>query len=447
MKILFYLFVAMRDTAQIPMSRKAMRQAKKAEAKARAQAEKAAAEEAAEEAAVEAAVKAARKANLKTSAKAGSDIGMKKEENKHILTKILDGTIPAVTATVTLTGLEKASKKPVREAASIARLSKSARRKLKRRQRTENEVAPPKNCTEHVSEDEKSHGSAAKTSNTSTGSDFGEMLQNSQLDWIEQQAHRVYYEKSEDDKDAAFVYHNEMTPFQKLCSALESIDLNTLEKDDNPHPCSNLDWQFGWTWLPRLRNGSVFTARLCYRQLSDNAPAILCYQVQCRGISGIENGGFYTFLADGTPFRQYVDFCQYIGTQRPKFETARQEQRFEEQDRKHLVTARSLKIGSDGNPLSQSLSSLKEAGVVYRGKPRVVQKKSFVYCGNVDGEPVWAPSYTSTILAYKSYYRVVSNSRREQYQYGGEHFFYPSGRRCLSGVNFPYVPYIEEFRH
>lgn len=435
----------MGDTFQAPMSRKAIRKAKKAHVKALAQAQKAAAEEAAEEAALQAAVEAAQRANLKSTTMIKSDTRTKKDENprRAHLTETREDTIPAVVATITVNNADKTSEKPKGDSTVTPTPSKKLRKRVRRRQSRKSKNAPAQRV-EHERESDKQ---VEKPSDSAENAVLMEMLQNSHLDWVENQAYRVYYETSADGKKVAFVYHGELTPFQKICCALESTDLSIMEKDDGPHPPTELDHQLGWVWLPRMSDGCFYAARLCYRQYSKNIQPIPCYQVQCRGTSGADNGDFYTFMGDGTPFNQHIDFCEHYDTKRPKFETARQEQKFEEQDKQQLVNTKSLKIGPDRNPLSQSLSSLRESGFVYRGKPRVLERLVHAYCGKVDGEDVWAPLYTSSILAYKSYYRVASNSTREQYYYGGEHFFYPSGRRCLAYVNFPSdILGIDEFR-
>eukprot|EP00889_Picochlorum_renovo_P002375 jgi/Picre1/29405/NNA_004793.t1 len=81
--------------------------------------------------------------------------------------------------------------------------------------------------------------------NSAENAVFTEMLQNSHLDWVENQAYRVYYETSADGRKAAFVYDGALTPFQKISCALESIDLSTMEKDDGPHPPTEFDHQLG----------------------------------------------------------------------------------------------------------------------------------------------------------------------------------------------------------
>lgn len=439
----------MGDTLQAPMSRKAIRKAKKAHVKAVAQAQKAAAEEAAEEAALQAAVEAAQRANLKTATITKSDTRTKKDENprRAHLTETPEDTIPAVVATITVNNGDKTSEKPKEDSTAAPTPSTKLRKRSRRRRSRKSKNAPAQPVEHERASDEQ----VEKPSDSAENAVFTEMLQNSHLDWVENQAYRVYYETSADGRKAAFVYDGALTPFQKISCALESIDLSTMEKDDGPHPPTEFDHQLRWVWLPHMSDGCFYAARMCYRQYSKNIQPVPCYQVQCRGASGMENGDFYTFLGDGTPFHQHIDFCEHYDTKRPKFETARQEEKFEQQDKQQLVHAKSMKIGPDRNPLSQSLSSLRESGFVYRGKPRVLERLVHAYCGKVDGEDVWAPLYTSTILAYKSYYRVASNSTREQYCYGGEHFFYPSGRRCSAYVNFEVdfpsgIVGIDEFR-
>lgn len=423
----------MGDTLHAPMSRKAMRKAKKGQAKALALAQKAAAEEAVEEAALQAAVEAAQRANLKTTTTTttNSDTRTKKDEDpsKANVTEKPQDAIPAVVATITVTRADTTSEKPKGDSAVAPPRSKNARRRMRRRQSRKNKSAP---AQQRVEQERAPQRQVEPSPETASNVWFRELLQNSMLDWVERKAYRVYRETTTDGRKASFVYDRELVPYQKLCSAIESLDLSLLEKDNGAHSATKLDCHIHWGWLPRLSDGNLYVFRLCYHQYSEHLQPIACYQIQCRGVDGSKYGDFYTFMGDGTPICQHIEYCEYQDIKRPHFESPLQEQRFDEEDKQQLIKAKSFKKGPDGNLLSQSLSSLEESGFVYRGKPREVQRVVYAYCGDSDGQEVWVAAYSSTFLAYKSYYRVASNSTRDMYYYGGEHYFYPSGRRCMA---------------
>ncbi|KAI8110311.1 hypothetical protein M9435_001988 [Picochlorum sp. BPE23] len=248
----------------------------------------------------------------------------------------------------------------------------------------------------------------------------------------------MYEEQKEDGNRVRFVDHNrELTSLEKIAGVLRSIDLDSLTKDEGPHPQTEQDKHNGWILLEEMGSmESHFIVRKCIRVCESLPHPIECYQVKCIGGAASHNGAFFSFSNDGTPWQFTREFGEYFCRNRSKFNSQQEEEDFTRKEKQRLMDA-GMKLGPDQNPLSDGLSSLVNKGFVYRGRPRQITKHTIFYKTNPEDTNL-SPAYKTKMLAYKVYYKVPvqsSGAIQDEYHLGGEHLFYPSGQRCALPIN------------
>ena len=253
----------------------------------------------------------------------------------------------------------------------------------------------------------------------------------------EKQVTAMYEEQKEDGTRVRFIDHTcILTPLEKIASVLRVIDLDSLTKDEGPHPSTEEDKDNVWVLLEGLESmESQFIVRKCVRVCESWPHPIVCYQVKCSGGPKSYAGSFFSFFHDGTPWRFTEEIGEYFYSNRLNFKNQQEEEEFTMKERQRLVNA-GMEVGPDKNPLSKDLSSLGEQGFVYRGRPRQLTKHTIFYQSSSHKTSNLSPEYKTKMLAYKVYYKVKSSgSIKEEYHLGGEHLFYPSGRRCALPIN------------
>ena len=248
----------------------------------------------------------------------------------------------------------------------------------------------------------------------------------------------MYEEQKEDGIRVRFVDHNHvLTSLEKIAGVLRAIDLDSLTKDEGPHPYTEQDKHNGWILLEEMGGmESQFIVRKCVRVCESLPHPIVCYQVKCIGGPASHNGAFFSFSHDGTPWQFTKEYSEYFYRNRSKFNSQQEEEDFTRKEKQRLIDA-GMKLGPDQNPLSDGLSSLVNKGFVYRGRPRQITKHTIFYKTNLK-ETNLTPVYKTNMLAYKVYYKVPVQSAgaiQEEYHFGGEHLYYPSGQRCALQIN------------
>eukprot|EP00889_Picochlorum_renovo_P004304 jgi/Picre1/31334/NNA_006687.t1 len=248
----------------------------------------------------------------------------------------------------------------------------------------------------------------------------------------------MYEEQKEDGNRVRFVDHNrELTSLEKIAGVLRSIDLDSLTKDEGPHPQTEQDKHNGWILLEEMGSmESHFIVRKCIRVCESLPHPIECYQVKCIGGAASHHGAFFSFSNDGTPWQFTKEFGEYFCRNRSKFNSQQEEEDFTRKEKQRLMDT-GMKLGPDQNPLSDGLSSLVNKGFVYRGRPRQITKHTIFYKTNPEDTNL-SPAYKTKMLAYKVYYKVPvqsSGAIQDEYHLGGEHLFYPSGQRCALPIN------------
>ena len=248
--------------------------------------------------------------------------------------------------------------------------------------------------------------------------------------WLRSTAQLIQMESTW-GKQHEFYYGEELDAHEKIYCVLHSIDDSCLSHDGLERPVYPESWH-EWEHLSSPCKG--------LGKIHQRAPKVKIHKIMYHGVDAEpatfyqtvdEHSNYHTFTADGTPVHtaQMLEWHERDFNQRCKsltdFEALVNEQEV------LIADSCGIKYGPDGNPIAETLSNLKYGGVVFRGKPRLVHSHVLLpngrdNCGNI----IRKYGYTKTLLAYKSFYRVMSTSNKEIYHFGGEQLFYKSGQPC-----------------
>lgn len=250
--------------------------------------------------------------------------------------------------------------------------------------------------------------------------------------WLRSTAQLIWVESTQ-EKRHEFYYGEELDAHEKIYCVLHSIDDSCLSHDGYQRPVYSENWH-DWKQLRSPCKGGrgeipqsdskVYIRKIPFIGV-DTESAIFYQTVD-------EHLNYHTFTADGTP----VHAAQMLEWHEKEFNRRCKSSRDFEAliDEKEVELAESCGItyGRDGNPNAETLSNLEYGGVVYRGRPRTVYSHVMVPTGrDKDGNIIRKHEYTKTLLAYKSFYRVMTTSNKEIYHFGGEQLFYQSGQPCV----------------
>ncbi|KAI8110407.1 hypothetical protein M9435_002082 [Picochlorum sp. BPE23] len=427
------------------LSRKGRRMAAKAEAKAR----KAAAQEAAEEAAVQAAVEAAHEAALLRS----------KERNNDPTPTCVD-TISAVfpsiktepkTAEMPGQSPEDAEADCVQKPVVAKSMSRNAirnrRKRASRRVKKAMQKAAAKEdgvedtpriaastCSKPLvaPKDENKKDTVKQKENTSIPSHDREVTDDNNEDvdqpkWLRSTAY-LFGVESWQNKTHEFYLGDQLDAHEKIHCVLNSIRNEYLSHDGCHRQVDLKHWR-DWQKL------SGPCKRLLETPQNDSATYI--HELPCSPMdTGVvtlyqtkdTRNNYHTFTSEGVPLHAAQIFECYEKGCNQQCHTTQDFEALMIHHKMAIAQSSSIVFDSYGNPYAQSLSNLECGGVVYRGAPRCVRLHIMVVAGhNEKGEPIYVEQYTKRMLAYKSFYRVMSTEDRDTYHYGGEHLFYPSG--------------------
>ena len=436
----FFLHSGMQQTTIL--SRRGRRMAAKAEAKAR----KAAAQEAAEEAAVQAAVEAAQEAAR-----------LRSEKKDNYCTSRSVDTISAVFPTIrtepktaemavqspkdteadcaqkSVVGTQSMSRNAIRNRRK--RASRRAKKSIQKTAAKEDDVDTPRiaaiTCSEpldattneNVSDPikQKDKNNSITYPDRKVTDDNNEGVD--QPKWLRSTAY-LFGVESWQNKTHEFYLGDQLDAHEKIHCVLNSIRNEYLSHDGCQRQVDLKNWRH-WEKLSgpckTPQNGSaIYIHELPFSPMDTGA--VTLYQTKDT------QKNYHTFTSEGIPFYAAQIFENYEKGCNEQCQTTQDFDALMIQHKMAIAQSSSIVFDSYGNPYAQSLSNLECGGVVYRGAPRCVRLHIMVVDGhNERGESIYVEQYTKTMLAYKSFYRVMSTQDKDIYHYGGEHLFYPSG--------------------
>lgn len=245
--------------------------------------------------------------------------------------------------------------------------------------------------------------------------------------WLRSTA-QLFWVESTEEKQHEFYYGEELDAHEKIYCVLDSIDDSCLSHDGYERPVYSGNWH-DWEQLCSPCKGRGDTPKLYIHKIRfigmDTKSAIFYQTVD-------EHLNYHTFTADGTPVHtaQMLEWHEREFNRRCK--SSRDFEALIDEKEVELAESCGITYGPDGNPNAETLSNLEYGGVVFRGRPRTVYSHVMVPTGrDKDGNIIQKHEYTKTLLAYKSFYRVMSTSNKEIYHFGGEQLFYQSGQPCV----------------